>query len=54
MLHELEIEMARPEFLMECAARRGNAAYPEHERDAFNELVRAFVNNARILVRNAG
>jgi hypothetical protein len=36
------------------AARRGDPNVPEHERSAFDELIRAFVNNARILVRNAG
>ncbi|KZV70229.1 mRNA triphosphatase CET1 [Peniophora sp. CONT] len=51
--HELEIELARPALLMELAAKRGNGSLPELERDAFNELIRAFVNNARILVRNA-
>ncbi|KAI0036546.1 mRNA capping enzyme [Vararia minispora EC-137] len=54
VLHELEIEVARPELLVALAAKRGEPGVPEHERDAFNELVRAFVNNARILVRNAG
>jgi polynucleotide 5'-triphosphatase len=53
-LHELEIEFARPQFLLAAAMRRGDPESPEHERDAFDELVRAFVNNTRILLRNAG
>ena len=53
VLHELEIEFARPELLMTLAAKRADPNAPDHEREAFNELIRAFVNNARILVRNA-
>ncbi|OCH88460.1 mRNA capping enzyme [Obba rivulosa] len=53
ILHELEVEVARPEYLLATAARRGDPTAPEHERGAFDELIRAFVNNARILVRNA-
>ncbi|KAG6827180.1 hypothetical protein H0H92_012890 [Tricholoma furcatifolium] len=52
-LYELEIEIARPELLLATAATRGDVNLPEHERSAFDELIRAFVNNARILVRNA-
>ncbi|KAJ7069902.1 CYTH-like domain-containing protein [Mycena amicta] len=52
-LHELEIEFARPEVLVAAARRRGDLTLPELERSAFDELIRAFVNNARILVRNA-
>ncbi|KXN82860.1 mRNA-capping enzyme subunit beta [Leucoagaricus sp. SymC.cos] len=51
--HELEIEIARSELLKLTAARRNDMNIPEHERSAFDELIRAFVNNARILVRNA-
>lgn len=55
ILHELEIEVTRPEFLLACASKRGDmgAGVSEEERNAFDELIRAFVNNARILVRNA-
>ncbi|KAK7056999.1 mRNA-capping enzyme subunit beta [Paramarasmius palmivorus] len=53
ILHELEIEITRPELLAYTAARRGDPNVSEHERSAFDELIRAFVNNARILVRNA-
>jgi len=53
LLHELEIEIARPEYLLAIAARRGDMNAPEHERSAFDELIRAFVNNARVLARNA-
>ncbi|KAF5382495.1 hypothetical protein D9615_003047 [Tricholomella constricta] len=53
ILHELELEIARSEVLLATAATRGDPNVPEHERSAFDELIRAFVNNARILVRNA-
>ncbi|EIW51553.1 mRNA capping enzyme [Trametes versicolor FP-101664 SS1] len=53
VLHELELELARPEYLLSTAAKRGDANVSEHDRGAFDELIRAFVNNARILVRNA-
>ena len=52
-MHELEVEFARPEILMQTARVRGDPNVPPHERDAFDELIRAFVNNVRILVRNA-
>ncbi|KAG6853056.1 hypothetical protein C0991_007200 [Blastosporella zonata] len=52
-LYELELEIARPEVLLATAATRGDVNLPEHERSAFDELIRAFVNNARILVRNS-
>ena len=52
-MHELEVEFNRPEILLSTAAVRGDMNVPPHERDAFDELVRAFVNNVRILVRNA-
>ncbi|EIN12927.1 mRNA capping enzyme [Punctularia strigosozonata HHB-11173 SS5] len=54
LLHELEVEIARPEFLLAAAMRRGDPQAPEHERNAFDELIRAFVNNTRILLRNTG
>ncbi|KAF5369347.1 hypothetical protein D9758_002503 [Tetrapyrgos nigripes] len=53
VLHELEVEIARPELLLATAAKRGDPNASEHERSAFDELIRAFVNNARILVRNS-
>ncbi|KAF5389190.1 hypothetical protein D9757_003413 [Collybiopsis confluens] len=53
ILHELEVEISRPELLLATAAKRGDINAPENERNAFDELIRAFVNNARILVRNA-
>lgn len=52
-MHELEIEFARPEVLIQTARVRGDPSVPLHEQDAFDELIRAFVNNVRILVRNA-
>jgi len=54
LLHELELEIARPELLLATSAKRNDQNVSEHERSAFDELIRAFVNNARILVRNAG
>lgn len=53
ILHELELEFARHELLLVTAAQRGDMNLPEHDRSAFDELIRAFVNNARILVRNS-
>jgi hypothetical protein len=53
-LHELELEISRPAFLLSTALKRGEPNVTEHERSAFDELFRAFVNNARILVKNAG
>jgi hypothetical protein len=52
--HELELEIARPALLLATSAKRNDQNASEHERSAFDELIRAFVNNARILVRNAG
>ncbi|TCD70742.1 mRNA-capping enzyme subunit beta [Steccherinum ochraceum] len=54
VLHELELEVARPDYLLSTASKRGDPNVSETERNAFDELIRAFVNNARILVRNAG
>jgi polynucleotide 5'-triphosphatase len=48
------VEIARSEFLLATALKRDDPNVSEHERSAFDELIRAFVNNARILVRNAG
>ncbi|KAF8262280.1 CYTH-like domain-containing protein [Lactarius quietus] len=53
LLHELELEFANPQLLTAAAAKRGDENSPELERSAFDELIRAFVNNARILARNA-
>lgn len=53
ILHELEIEISRSDILLITAMDRDNPQVSEHERSAFNELIRAFVNNARILVRNS-
>ena len=53
ILHELELEIARPELLQSTAMKRNDTNYSEHERYAFDELIRAFVNNARVLVRNS-
>ncbi|KAJ3513490.1 hypothetical protein NLJ89_g2911 [Agrocybe chaxingu] len=53
ILHELEVEIARPELVLATALKRGDPNTSEHEQSAFDELIRAFVNNARILVRNA-
>ena len=54
VLHELEVEFSRPEYLLSAASKRGDPNASELERNAFDEMIRAFVNNARILVRNAG
>ena len=35
------------------AAKRGDPSLSLEEQNAFDELVHAFVNNARILTRNA-
>ncbi|KAH7108075.1 mRNA triphosphatase CET1 [Auriculariales sp. MPI-PUGE-AT-0066] len=48
--HELEIEFANPVELMSFAAARGNESSPEC--DTFDEMVRIFVNNCRVMVRN--
>ncbi|KAI0693228.1 hypothetical protein BC835DRAFT_1306840 [Cytidiella melzeri] len=49
VLHELELEFTRSEYLLATALRRGDPNVAEAERSAFDELMRAFVNNARIL-----
>uniref|UniRef100_D8PXD9 mRNA-capping enzyme subunit beta n=1 Tax=Schizophyllum commune (strain H4-8 / FGSC 9210) TaxID=578458 RepID=D8PXD9_SCHCM len=53
LCHELELEILRPELIMSLAAKRGDPKASEVERSGFNELIRVFVNNARILVKNA-
>lgn len=53
ILHELELEFANSRLLTAAAARRGDESVSELDRSAFDELIRAFVNNARILARNA-
>ncbi|KAK7690256.1 hypothetical protein QCA50_006911 [Cerrena zonata] len=53
ILHELELELARPDYVLYAASKRDDPAADELEQSAFNELIRAFVNNARILVKNA-
>lgn len=53
IIHELELEFANSRLLAAAAARRGDESVSELERSTFDELIRAFVNNARILVRNA-
>jgi len=53
VLHELEVEIARPALLLSTAAKRADPNVSENERNAFDELIRSFVNNARILVKNA-
>ena len=53
LLHELELEFADSQLLTAAAVKRNDEGCPESERSAFDELIRAFVNNARILARNA-
>lgn len=57
LLHELEIEFADSAELMRLAkvrTRGTGAAWSGQEGELFDELVRVFVNNVRILIRNAG
>ncbi|EJD49682.1 mRNA triphosphatase CET1, partial [Auricularia subglabra TFB-10046 SS5] len=49
-VHELEIEFAQPDELMRLAAARGDRSHPDC--DGFDELVRVFVNNCRLMIRN--
>lgn len=49
----MELEIARPTLLLGAAARRADPGAAPADREAFDELIRAFVNNARILLRNA-
>ncbi|KAM5538594.1 hypothetical protein V8D89_007623 [Ganoderma adspersum] len=53
VLHELEVELKNSEYLVAMAAKRGDTSLGVEEQNAFDELVHAFVNNARILTRNA-
>ncbi|KAI0695782.1 CYTH-like domain-containing protein, partial [Cerioporus squamosus] len=53
ILHELEVEMRHSDYLLMTAAKRGQPEHSVAEQNAFDELVHAFVNNARILCRNA-
>ncbi|RDX39606.1 mRNA triphosphatase CET1 [Lentinus brumalis] len=53
ILHELEVELRHSDYLLMAAAKRGLPEYSVAEQNAFDELVHAFVNNARILCRNA-
>ena len=57
LLHELELELnasAMP-ILLHSATRRNatDPSLPQEQRDEFDDIIRIFVNNARILVRNA-
>ncbi|KAG8860878.1 mRNA-capping enzyme subunit beta [Tulasnella sp. 330] len=57
LLHELEIEFADSAELMHLAkvrTRGTGAAWSGQEGELFDELVKVFVNNVRILIRNAG
>ena len=49
-LHELEVEFRDPRELMRLAAVRGGESESGY---GYDELVRVFVNNVHILVRNA-
>lgn len=52
VMHELELEFARPAILLSTAAVRGDVDVSAIESSAFDELIRAFINNVHILVRN--
>lgn len=56
--HELEIEFADSNEFMAAAKARApktsGAGWTGKESEVFDELMRVFVNNIRILVRNAG
>ncbi|TFY60530.1 hypothetical protein EVJ58_g5092 [Rhodofomes roseus] len=54
VFHELEVEVSRPEYLLSAATKRGDPGVSDLEKGAFDELIRALVNNTRILARNAG
>ena len=47
------MELKNSEYLVAMAAKRGDPSLSMEEQNAFDELVHAFVNNARILTRNA-
>ena len=51
--HELEVELKNSDYLVAMAGKRGDPALAPEEHNAFDELVHVFVNNARILTRNA-
>ena len=53
ILHELEVELRHSDYLLMTASKRGLPEYSVAEQNAFDELIHAFVNNARILCRNA-
>jgi polynucleotide 5'-triphosphatase len=53
ILHELEIELTRPQMLLAAASKRNDPNAAPVDQSAFDELIRVFVNNTRILVRNA-
>ena len=53
VLHELEVELRDSEYLLAAAAKRGVPTLAREEQAAFDDLIHAFVNNARILARNA-
>ncbi|KAF7365337.1 mRNA-capping enzyme subunit beta [Mycena venus] len=50
ILHELEIEIARPQLLLATAAKRGDPNVPELERSAFDELIRALAIKSGVVV----
>lgn len=50
LLHELEVEFRDPKELMRLAALRDRDI---EGSEGYDELVRVFVNNVHILVRNA-
>jgi polynucleotide 5'-triphosphatase len=57
VLHELELELnstAMP-IVLHSATRRNSTDpnIPQEQKDEFDDVIRIFVNNARILVRNA-
>ncbi|KAM5538592.1 hypothetical protein V8D89_007621 [Ganoderma adspersum] len=53
VLHELEVKLKFSEYLVAMAPKRGDPPLSAEEQNAFDELVHAFVNNARILRHNA-
>ncbi len=53
VFHELEVEIARPDYLLATITNRGRSDVPQSDCEAYDELMRAFVNDARIMVRNA-
>lgn len=51
--HELEVEFRDPNELMRLAQLRGGTKPASEEGERFNELVWIFINNVRILAKNA-